>query len=83
MVLVVLSWDGLFIDELLRVDLIRLVEELHWLSKLLDLDCGDLMHLLEFVDVDLELQRPGQDHEQVFARFNTIRVIVTISKTAL
>ena len=45
-VLLVFIWGGLVVGEFQRVDLLRLVEELCWIIKLLELDCSELVHLL-------------------------------------
>ena len=39
---------GLVVGELHRVDLVGLGEELRWLVKLLEINCGNLVHLLDF-----------------------------------
>ena len=54
---------GIAIGKILRVKLTGLGEELRWL--------GDL-HLLEFLDVDLEFRRVGRARGPVFGRLNII-----------
>ena len=50
-VLVFFGRGGLAIDEIHRVKIVGLGEELRWLSKLLKFDWGDIPHLLDFVDM--------------------------------
>ena len=69
---VVFIRGGLITGELCRVNLVRLGEDLRWLSKLLDIYCGNLVNILEFMDVSLKLRQYGQDHGQFFARLNII-----------
>ena len=45
-ILVVLIQGGLIVVNIHWFDIIGLGEELHWLSKLLKLDCGELMNML-------------------------------------
>ena len=71
-VLVVFSWFGLVIDELFRVDLVRLGEEIFLLSKLLDIDCVDLIYMLELVDVSLKFRCAGRAHGRVFEQLDII-----------
>ena len=71
-VLVVLEWGGLVVSKLLRVYIDRLVEELHWLGNLIELNVGNLVHLLELLDMELKLPRVNRDHGQVFAQLEII-----------
>ena len=52
---------GLFVNDICRVDLAGLGEELCFLGDLLELNFDNLRHLLEFLDVDLELPLVGRD----------------------
>ena len=65
-VLVCFGWGSLVVGDLRRVNLVGLGEELCWLRKILDIDFGNLIHLLEFVDVSLEFRYVGQDCGQIF-----------------
>ena len=67
-VLVVFSWVDLVADELCRFNLGGLGEEIRWLSKLTKLNFGNLVHLLESVDVSLEFRSSGRSCGKVFAR---------------
>ena len=55
-VLVILSQSGIVVGYLHMANLFRIDGYLRWLSKLLKINCGDLVHLLEFVDVFLKLR---------------------------
>ena len=68
----VFSRGGLVVNDICRVNLFGLGEELYWLSKLLKIECGDLVHLLELVDVSLEFYHAGQSHGNFFARLDII-----------
>ena len=71
-VLVVLEWGGLVVSKILRVYIDRLVEELHWLGNLIEINVGNLVHLLELLDIDLKFPRVGRVHGQVFAQLDII-----------
>ena len=71
-VLVVFSQCGLIVDKLCKVNLFGLGSELRWLDNILKLNYGDIVHLLEFVDVSLDFRRVGKYHGRVFARLNVI-----------
>ena len=58
--LVAFSWGGLVVGKIHRVELVGIGEEIRWLGKLLDINCGHLVHLLEFVDVSFKFQRAVQ-----------------------
>ena len=64
---VVFSQGGIVFGKICRVELVGLGEELRWLSKLLGLDCRNLVYLLEFVYVALEFRRDGRSRGRVFA----------------
>ena len=58
-VLMVFGWGGLVVGKLCGVGLFELGKYIHWLEKLLDFDCGDLMHLLKFSDVSRNIRHVG------------------------
>ena len=67
-----LSRCGIVVGKICRVYLVRPGKELHWLSKILNLDCGNIMHLLEFMDVSLEFRSVGRACGRVFKRLDII-----------
>ena len=70
--LVLFVRGGFITIELCRVKLVRLDEELCLLGDILKLNFGNLMHLLELLDVALKFRRVGQDCGQVFANLSII-----------
>ena len=69
---VVFGRGGIVGVKIRRVDLIGLNEDIRWLIKILDIDCGNFMHLLEFVDMSRKFWRVIQARGQVFAHLNII-----------
>ena len=67
---VVFGWDNLVAGEIRMVDLVGLVEKLHWCGDFIDLKFCDLVHLLNFLDVALEFRRVGRARGQVFRRLD-------------
>ena len=65
-ILVVFGWGGLVIGKICRVELVGLSGEFGWLVDILELNFGDLVHMLEFLDVALEFRSVGQYRGQVF-----------------
>ena len=66
-VLVVFRWVGLVVGDLHSVDLVVMCEDLCWLSEIIKLDCGNLVNLLEFVDIFPVFRRDVQARGRVFA----------------
>ena len=50
-VLVIFRWGGIVVGNIHRNKLFGLGEELHLLSKLIGINCEDLVHMLELGDV--------------------------------
>ena len=59
-VLVDIGRGGLIVGKLHRVDIVCLVEDLRWLVGLLEINVGDLVHILEFLDMFLKFRCVGQ-----------------------
>ena len=68
--LVVFGRGGLVVFGICIIELARLGEELCRLVDTIKLIFYNLIHLLEFYDVDLKLQGFGQAHDQVFWRLD-------------
>ena len=71
-VLVVISWGRLVVDELHRTEFVGLGEELRWLGNLIELHFSYFNNLLELLDVDLENQHAGQSCWRVFVILDII-----------
>ena len=69
-VLVVFVWGGLVVGYIRGVNLIGLVEDLLWLKKKPELDCGNLVHLLKFADVSCRFRCVGRARGQVFGQLD-------------
>ena len=64
---VVFGWCGTIVENIRRVNIIGLVEELCWLGNLLEIKFGNILHMLNFLDVALKFRHVGQACGQVFA----------------
>ena len=71
-VLVVFSSGGIFVGKLHKVELVGMCEELSWLGNILELNLGDFVHMLKFLNVALDFWRVGQACGRVFAQINII-----------
>ena len=59
-------------EEIHRVEIVGLGEELRWLDNLLEINFVDLLHLLEFLYVAFDFRFFGRARGHVFARLNII-----------
>ena len=80
-VLVVFGRGGIAVDKLHRVDIVGLGEEIRWLGDLLELNFCNLMHMLELLDIALNLRFVGRALGQVFRQLGIIWVAITLYRT--
>ena len=80
-VLVVFRRVGLGIVELWKFELINLGEKHHWSCEFENIYLYNLVHLLQFTDISLEVRRIGRARGQFFGRLDIIRVAVALSNT--
>ena len=63
---VVFGWCGTIVENIRRVNIIGLVEEIRWLGNLLEIKFGNLLHMLKFLDVALKFRCVGQASQRAF-----------------
>ena len=71
---------GLVVCEIRRVEILGMVEDLHWLGGIIELLLCDIMHMLEFKDMFLEFRNVGWSRGQFWGQLYIFRVSVTLSR---